>query len=96
MLKQQGKEVILLLHIQPNASKTEIVGLHNGALKIRIKAPPVDGKANIEIIEFIATIFAVPKRSVEIIGGSSSRQKRVLIQNVSLTRASQILESLGT
>lgn len=74
-----GNDLILTCHLQPKASKTEAVGRHGDALKIRIKAPPVEGKANLELIRFLAKAFAVHKRDIKIISGELSRHKRVKI-----------------
>lgn len=72
-------DLILDLHIQPRASRDEIAGYHGGRLKIRITAPPVDGKANQHLIGFLADVFGVPKRNVELLAGESGREKRVRI-----------------
>lgn len=72
-------ELILDLRIQPRAARDEIVGYHGGRLKIRLTAPPVDGKANQHLIEFLADVFAVPKRDVVLLSGETSREKRVRI-----------------
>ena len=69
----------IVLHIQPGAKKTEIVGTHGDALKIRLAAPPVDGKANAELVRFLADAFGVPQRQVTIVRGETSRQKSVRI-----------------
>ena len=79
----EGDGVILRLHIQPGAKKTEIAGLHGEALKIRLAAPPVDGKANASLIEFLARQLGVAKSSVELISGDTSRAKRVRVGGVS-------------
>lgn len=71
--------VMLTLHIQPGAKKTEIVGLHGEALKIRLAAPPVDGKANAALLAFLAKACGVSKSAVELISGDTSRSKRVKI-----------------
>ncbi|HPX60765.1 MAG TPA: DUF167 domain-containing protein [Deltaproteobacteria bacterium] len=71
--------IVLNLHIQPRASKNEISGIQNGALKIRLTSPPVDGAANKLCREFLSDVFDVPKSSVEIIAGETSRHKRVRI-----------------
>lgn len=71
--------VILTLHIQPGAKKTEITGLHGDALKIRLAAPPVDGKANAALIAFLAKACGVSKSSVELVSGDTSRAKRVRV-----------------
>ncbi|MBS0372681.1 MAG: YggU family protein [Proteobacteria bacterium] len=71
--------VILTLHIQPGAKKTEFAGLYGEALKIRLAAPPVDGKANAALIAFLAKTCGVPKASVELVSGDTSRSKRVRV-----------------
>lgn len=71
--------VTLSLHIQPGASRTEAAGQHGEALKLRLAAPPVDGKANAGLIAFLADTLDCPKSAVELVAGSSSRQKRVRI-----------------
>jgi len=81
-LRSEAAAVVLTLHIQPGAKKTEVVGLHGKALKIRLAEPPVDGKANAGLINFLASCLGVPKRQVDIIGGTSSRAKQVRIAGV--------------
>lgn len=83
--------VRISLFVQPKASKNEIVGPHNGALKIRITAPPVDGKANECIIEFLAKKIGIPKRQVEILKGETGRTKSVLIIGASLAQVTAAL-----
>lgn len=70
---------VLALHIQPGAKKTGIAGLHGEALKIRLAAPPVDGKANAALIEFLAKTCGVPRSALELVSGEASRTKRVRI-----------------
>ena len=65
------------LVIQPKASKNELVGVHDGRLKVRITAPPVDGKANDALRKFLSKIFGISKSNVILISGASSRRKRV-------------------
>lgn len=79
-IQQQGTDYILLLQIQPNAKRTEWVGLHGAALKLRLHAPPVDGKANEALCLFLAETFAVQRQSVVLLGGQTSRLKRILIK----------------
>ena len=71
---------LLTLHVQPGAKVTAVVGLHGGALKLRLAAPPVDGKANTALCQFLARCFEVPQSAVELVAGASSRQKRVLVR----------------
>ena len=78
-LKEAPDHVILTLHVQPGARSTEVVGTHGAALKVRLAAPPVDGKANEMLIAFLAEMFAVPLRNVTIEAGHTGRSKRVRI-----------------
>lgn len=67
--------ITLTLHIQPGAKKTEVAGRHGEALKIRLAAPPVDGKANDALIRYIAERLKLPKSAVNLKSGQTSRQK---------------------
>jgi uncharacterized protein (TIGR00251 family) len=73
------ESVLLSLHVQPGAKRSEIVGLHGTALKIRLAAPPVDGKANACLIGFLAELLMLPKSSISLVSGQSSRSKRVAV-----------------
>lgn len=83
-LRPDGDGVVLSLHIQPGAKRTEVAGLHGDALKIRLAAPPVDGKANDALIAFLAKTLGVPKANVELVSGQSSRAKRVRVAGVAV------------
>ena len=67
--------IMLTLHIQPGARKTEFAGLHGDALKIRLAAPPVDGKANEALVRFVAEALSLPKSAVNLKSGQTSRRK---------------------
>ena len=67
--------ITLTLHIQPGAKKTEFAGLHGDALKIRLAAPPVDGKANEALIKFVAETLKLPKSAVTLKSDQTSRRK---------------------
>jgi len=71
--------VELRIYCQPRASKTEIVGLHGDAIKVRLAAPPVEGQANTKLCQFLSKFFGVPRQEVQILAGEGARQKRVLI-----------------
>ena len=77
-----GRRVRFSVRVQPRASKTEVSGVHGDALKIRLSAPPVDGAANAALIEFLAELFAVPRRAVMILAGESSRVKIIEIEGI--------------
>ena len=72
--------MILDLHVQPGAKRSEFAGEHGGRMKLRLAAPAVEGKANKALVEFLAGYFGVPKRNVRIVSGLKSRQKRVMIE----------------
>lgn len=76
-MQVHGERVTLTLHIQPGAKKTELSGLHGEALKIRLAAPPVDGKANSALIEFLAARLGIARSLVSLKSGLSSRRKVV-------------------
>ena len=71
--------VELRLHVQPGAKRTGFAGRHGDALKFRLAAPPVDGRANEALLAFLAEAFGVPQRQVAIVRGETSRQKTVRI-----------------
>jgi uncharacterized protein (TIGR00251 family) len=75
-----GDALILDCHLQPKASNDAFAGLHGERLKIRLTAPPVDGKANAHLLAFLAESFGVAKSQVSLLSGQQSRQKRVRIQ----------------
>ncbi len=72
--------LIVTLHIQPGTKNTEAIGLHGDALKIKLAAPPTDGKANAALLKFLALRFEVPIACVILKQGDKSRRKVVLIR----------------
>lgn len=70
---------MLALHIQPGARKSEVAGIHGTSLKLRIQAPPVEGRANEAVIAFVAERLGVRRASVRIASGDTSREKRLLV-----------------
>lgn len=93
-LQAQGENVVLTLHIQPGAKKTEVAGIHGDALKIRLAAPPVDGKANDALLAFVAQSLGLAKRNVVLLSGQTSRSKRVGVNGVEIEQIRSLL--LGT
>jgi uncharacterized protein (TIGR00251 family) len=77
--RRSGETVTLTLHVQPGAKRSEIAGLHGDALKIRLAAPPVEGRANEALLKFIAELLEVPLRQVELRQGGQSRHKVVAV-----------------
>jgi uncharacterized protein (TIGR00251 family) len=74
-LRRRDETATLTLHVQPGARRTEVAGAHGDALKIRLAAPPVDGKANAALVEFVAARLDLPKSAVRLVGGQTSRRK---------------------
>ena len=90
-ISQAEQGVVLKVHIQPRASRTEYVGLHGNALKFRISAPPVEGLANDVLCGYLAKAFRIAKGAVVICSGHETRQKRVLLKGVSPEQVKVIL-----
>lgn len=82
----------LRLHVQPRALRTELVGLHGNALKVRLSAPPVDGAANKALIRFIALRLGVPLKAVTLERGATSREKTVKVEGIAVEAARAALE----
>ena len=76
----QDGDLILFCQLQPKASADEVVGLHGERLKLRITAPPVDGKANEHLLKWFSKLFKVPKSDIDIIQGELGRQKTIRIR----------------
>ncbi len=78
----KNNELLLRVYLQPGAKADEIAGTHDNMLKIKVKAPAVEGKANIALIKFLAKQFNVPIKNINLIKGEKSRQKQLLIRGV--------------
>ncbi len=78
-LSMHGEALWLAVSVQPNAKRTAADGWHDGALRIRLCAPPVDGKANQLLIEWLAGELGLPRRAIELVRGETSRRKWVEI-----------------
>lgn len=91
-LRDTADGVEISIYVQPGAKSTEVSGEHDGALKLRINAPPVDGKANAAVIAFLAECCGVSKSKVTLLSGDTNRRKRLRITGVSAeTVAKQLL-----
>ncbi|GAA5234615.1 DUF167 domain-containing protein [Verticiella sediminum] len=93
-LARSGDAWVLVLHVQPGARRTEVQGRHGDALKLRLAAPPVDGKANAELIRFVAQRLAVPRTAVTLVAGQTSRSKRLSVDAGALPEASAVVSAL--
>jgi hypothetical protein len=83
--------VLVRVHVQPRASRTEIVGRHGDALKIRLKAPPVESAANEELVRFLAQRLGVARVAVVLTRGGRSRAKSVLVRGLGVDRVAAAL-----
>ena len=79
--------VLVTVHVQPGAKRSEVVGRHGDALKVRVAAPPVDGKANQAVVALMAKVLGVRTGDVELVAGASQRRKRLRIAGVTLEQA---------
>jgi uncharacterized protein (TIGR00251 family) len=93
-LSETSKGCLVRLHIQPNAKKNEIVGLHGESLKVRLQAPPVEGKANAALIKYLADILDCSKSSLFIKSGDKSRQKSILVVGMSIEEIAKSFSDL--
>ncbi len=89
---EQSGAIIFTVRVVPRASKSEIVGAHGGALKIRLAAPPVDGAANEELIKLLAKYFEVQRSAVEIVSGTTAKLKQVRIVGAKYEKLREISE----
>ena len=78
----QNGDLVFRVQVVPRASRSEIVGEHNGSLRVRLAAPPVDGAANDELLRLLAKTFNVPRSSVQLVSGLTSRTKQIRIADV--------------
>jgi uncharacterized protein (TIGR00251 family) len=82
---------VLVVHVQPRAARTEVVGRHGDAIKIRLQAPPVDGAANAELVRFLADRLGVARRSIRVVAGETARRKRVEVLDAGPDPAARLL-----
>jgi hypothetical protein len=82
-ISERDRAVRINVYVQPRASRTEVIGLHGDAIKLRVAAPPVEGEANLEVRRFLAKLLGIPLSSVTIVQGETGRRKTVEVQGVS-------------
>lgn len=83
---------MLTLHVQPGAKKPGIVGHHGDALRIRVSAPPTDGRANDEVVKLLAATFGVARADVRLVSGATNRRKRVELVGVDVATAATVID----
>ena len=82
-LRQRGEAVAFSVRVVPRASRNKIAGIHDGAVRIRLTAPPVEGAANDALVAFLSSVLRVPKRDIELVSGQTSRNKVVSVSGLS-------------
>jgi len=92
-LRETSEGVELLVLVQPRASRTRIVGMHDGRLKIQVASPPVDGAANEALLELVAATLAVGRSALRLAQGEAGRRKRLLIRGASAADAERALKA---
>jgi hypothetical protein len=90
-LKDVPGAVELAVLVQPRASRTRVVGEHDGLLKIQLAAPPVDGEANAALLEFLAKRLGVPRRQVSLVSGDTARRKRIRVEGLGAAQAEAVM-----
>jgi uncharacterized protein (TIGR00251 family) len=75
----KDNQPVISLHVQPNAAKNRVVGLHDGCLKLAVASPPVDGKANKAVLRFLSDLLGVSPRQLMITHGLQSRRKQIVV-----------------
>jgi uncharacterized protein (TIGR00251 family) len=92
-VQESAKGIVFAVKVQPRARRNAITGIVGDMLKLALAAPPVDGRANQAVIEFLAELFEIPRHSVTIASGETSRNKMVRISGVSRLVVEQKLQS---
>ena len=83
-VSETGGGLTVRLHVLPRAKRGELAGLHNGALKVKVMAPPVEDAANRAVIEFFSDLLGISKSNLRILAGNKSREKVLQIKGVSI------------
>lgn len=91
-IRSRGDAIRFSVRVQPRASRSEVLGSHGEALKVRLVSPPVDGAANAALIDLLAEVLDVPRRSVRIIAGNASRMKVVEIDGIDAAKVERLAD----
>ena len=91
MLKEEINTITLTVRVIPRSSKSEIVGEMDGAVKVRLTSPPVDGAANAELTKLFSKVFGIARSDVEIVSGETSKTKRLRLTGVTAARLRSVL-----
>jgi uncharacterized protein (TIGR00251 family) len=91
-ISESNGSISFSIRVIPRSSKSEIVGEHDSALKIKLKSPPVEGAANEELIVFLSKLLNTPRSNIEILSGRSSRSKRIRVTGLTKRDIDRFLE----
>jgi uncharacterized protein (TIGR00251 family) len=91
MISSTADGIVIEVRVIPRAGRSEVAGTRDGALLVRINAPPVDGAANAELIVLLADTLEVPRRNITITAGATSKRKRVKVVGITADRATSRL-----
>lgn len=91
-MRTTGRGVEIGLKVVPRAKKPGLDGMHDGRLKLRLASPPVDGKANREVVDLVAELLGVKRDQVELVAGETSRQKTVCVVGLPADEVARRLE----
>jgi uncharacterized protein (TIGR00251 family) len=94
-LTERDGRVWIPVRVQPRASRDAVAGVHDGALRVALTAPPVDGEANAALVAFLAKRLGVARRDVEIVQGTTGRQKVVAVRGVTAELVRRLVEASG-
>lgn len=92
-LRQRGEAVAFSVRVVPRASRNTIAGIQDGAVRIRLTAPPVEGAANEALISFLSSVLRVPKRDIELVSGQTAPNKVVSVSGLSAEEVEARLRS---
>jgi len=90
-ISEKDGSAVFSVRVKPGGKKNEVIGVHDGALKLSVTAPPIEGKANRAVTKFVSQLLGVAPSRVDIISGESSRTKRVRIEGLSAREVKEIL-----
>jgi len=90
---QRDRDLIFAVRVVSRASRSEIVGEYNGALRVRVAAPPVDGAANRELTRLLAKAFGLPRNAVDIVAGANSKSKTVRVHGADAAKLEHLILS---
>lgn len=90
-IQERAGSVRIPVRAQPRSARSEVIGEHDGALKVRVTSAPVDGEANRELVRLLARLFGVPRSGVRVVAGGSARDKVVEVDGIDGARAMDLL-----